>query len=321
VCPATAGTGCAVAVALTATLFNATVALAQGASFESVVNGALIGAAAGLAGGGVATGLGGGAMAQIVGGAVSGALASAIPAALSGGDLGDAIFQGAANGALLAAIDVSIRAALPLSKKERVTKGPEEAPSAHKAVPPGPLKNGAGKPIYLADNGPFAGFADWWKAFETFSNLGARCTAGPCSDAAYFALDTAETHVSVGTQGEVNVILPKGLGGTTLGFNLQLSIGGWNESGLFFYHPSGRLADGFSVGWDWGVNMALGHGAWSGLFQNIGGSLGPVAASVFVSPGWSGVGPGWAGASFGLSVGPPSLAATETYYVPLSGQK
>ena len=164
-------------------------------------------------------------------------------------------------------------------------------------------------------------FADLRDAYETYAKAGAACSAGPCSDSTYNLLDAAQTNVSVGVQAEVGLVLPQTIsssGGVgMLGLNLQLNLTDLSDSGLFLYFPGGEPSSGFLVSADAGFNLAVGHGTWSGLFNNVSAGAGPLTGSGFISPGWTGSGPGWTGLSLGLSVGPPSAATTQSYYLPV----
>lgn len=169
-----------------------------------------------------------------------------------------------------------------------------------------------------------ADLSDQSDSIRGIGELNARCSAGPCSDFANNIVTMSQNHVSAGIQGEVTLALPPffrgGLG--TLGVKLQLSLGGFDESGLFVYYPGPDLKpNGLMFDGDLGFNVAIGSGPWSGAFNNYALGVGPLAMSTFVAPGWMGTGPGYAGFSLGIGAGPPGAAFTQTYYVPLTGQR
>jgi len=167
---------------------------------------------------------------------------------------------------------------------------------------------------------------DLYDAVKSFSEVGARCSVGPCSDATNDILDLSQNHLSIGGETETTLSLPKFLGGGvgTFGLNLQLSLGGFtdSESGLFVYRPGPDVkGSGISAGSSFGFNLSLGKGPWAGAFDNYGGGFGPLSTSVFVSPGWRGTGQGWVGWTFGRSLGlstPLGGSYTQTNYKQLT---
>jgi hypothetical protein len=60
-------------------------------------------------------------------------------------------------------------------------------------------------------------------------------------------------------------------------------------------------------------NLAMGKGEWTGLFNNGGGSTGPVAFGFFSSPD-NQPEPGYSGLFFGWGKGPPGVGFTTTNY-------
>jgi hypothetical protein len=182
----------------------------------------------------------------------------------------------------------------------------------------GPRLAADGRPFRLADLG------DLWDMIDGFANAGARCSAGPCSSTTVQMLDAGNSHLSIGASLELNLQGPRFFngGGGTFGLNLQLSLGGFGESGLFVYYPGMDKGNGLLFGGGAGFNLAYGRGAWSGAFNNASLALGPMGYSAFSSPGWAMQGAGWAGLSYSLGLwGPPGAAIYQTNYVPLNGQK
>jgi RHS repeat-associated protein len=259
-------------------------------------------------GGSLGKAIGGGGMGAIVGGAASGTFTTVMNIPLSGTkNLGENLLAGAAIGAASAAAVYAMRGTNSVSQKSKdEQQGGGEPQSSSKFVP--------GRKVE-------GFFADLRDAYETYAKAGAACSAGPCSDSTYNLLDAAQTNVSVGVQAEVGLVLPQTIsssGGVgMLGLNLQLNLTDLSDSGLFLYFPGGEPSSGFLVSADAGFNLAVGHGTWSGLFNNVSAGAGPLTGSGFISPGWTGSGPGWTGLSLGLSVGPPSAATTQSYYLPV----
>jgi RHS repeat-associated protein len=105
VCVGSGGSGCGIAFSIAAALYNASAALAGGASLGHVMLSTAIGLAAerfgGLYGEAMARALGG-AMGPVMGGAVSEVITSTITTGLQGGDLGRNVVAGAAQGAFFA---------------------------------------------------------------------------------------------------------------------------------------------------------------------------------------------------------------------------
>jgi len=169
-----------------------------------------------------------------------------------------------------------------------------------------------------------AGFIDdLYDAYKAYSNAGAACSAGPCSDSeTYHLLDLTSGHPTAGVQLETPVVLPFSRGGSVFGLNLQLNmLDALHDSGLFFYYtPAAATSSGAMIGAGVGFNGAWGRGSWSGPFNNTGVVAGPVSASVFSTPGYQGSGAGYAGFSLGLGKGPfVGLAGYQTNYVPIVG--
>ena len=109
-------------------------------------------------------------------------------------------------------------------------------------------------------------------------------------------------------------------GGGSIGLNDQyLSTGPDQGLRAWGYLPAPDPSHGLSIGISLQGNIAIGNGPYSGLFDNYGGSIGPVGASYFESPGvrqtfdgWQGISIGW---SWGLPILPPvSGYATRTDY-------
>jgi RHS repeat-associated protein len=111
-CVASGGVGCG-AIGLAYAFYNASAAMARGASGESVVAsyalGALAGGVGGVIGGYTAYKLGGSLAAQMIGGAVAGVATTAVTSALTGQQLGWNLLVGAAAGAAAAGIEAAIR--------------------------------------------------------------------------------------------------------------------------------------------------------------------------------------------------------------------
>jgi RHS repeat-associated protein len=107
-----AAPGCAVAFAIVATYYNATSALAAGASVDQVIGSHLIGMAGGMVGGAVGESFGQTVMAQIIGGAIGGAASAHISTVVYGGNLGENVLRGAAMGALWAGVRATVRSAV-----------------------------------------------------------------------------------------------------------------------------------------------------------------------------------------------------------------
>jgi RHS repeat-associated protein len=117
---------------------------------------------------------------------------------------------------------------------------------------------------------------------------------------------------------DVDAILPifSG-GGGSWGINIQwLSTGpnqGWH---IYGYGPGRSPSVGVALGASCQIDVAVGNGGWTGLFDSAGGGYGWGGGSYFESPGASDTGEGWVGISFGVGKGAPfpALYGTQTDY-------
>ena len=113
----------------------------------------------------------------------------------------------------------------------------------------------------------------------------------------------------------INPILGDKGGGEVVGLNRMFFT---NESKWYDYGFDSCALDSSGAGLDVGVAAegvyAWGSGKWSGIFNSINPSLGPIAGSIFWSPDFS-----WIGVTIGLNLSPiPAGAAYEnTNYFPL----
>src|SRR5580658_4818844 len=120
--------------------------------------------------------------------------------------------------------------------------------------------------------------------------------------------------IAFGFSVEVSTVNPiTSGGGGAYGYNLEhTACEGWK---LYKYGtPNNSPSFGFLPGITFfDVNVALGSGAWTGPFDNTGGSLGPAALGYFNSvdtPDLS----GYFGAHLGGSIGPLGWGQTRTNY-------
>ncbi|MEA2699439.1 MAG: hypothetical protein QOI66_3710, partial [Myxococcales bacterium] len=339
VCAVTDG-GCTIFFTALAAAYNTEAAVAEGASFWQIVASNAITIAAGSIGGAAASGLAkpaGNFGAQLVGGAISAAVSAQLNGMARGGDLtvgpGD-ILKAAASGAASAAASYALAATIEVSmasgsgssgsagagaaRVESRLNGAKEFldGGGFKLQPPSLLQPPPGG-NEIHDNG----LASLTDLIEVFTNASKACAGGQCTDFSY-AVTTAV--VTAGVQAEVSIIVPKNLGGGSGTFGLNLQFGTSDSSPWFVFTPGPTKADGFLIGWDVSMNMAVGHGSWTGLFDNCSMGVGPWSLSAFQSPGASFVGTGYMGLGLGLGSGfiggpPVNFACYQTNYFTLPG--
>lgn len=123
--------------------------------------------------------------------------------------------------------------------------------------------------------------------------------------------------LSAGIALELAVVL--GDRGGIYGINLQLlpsrgpRLFVYSNPAIQVHRPIQTDMSGFSLGVGAQVNVARGHGDWSGRFGGVHGSVGPVSAGYFESADQN-----WSGAAAGVCAGSPlSLAFNESDYVPV----
>lgn len=148
-----------------------------------------------------------------------------------------------------------------------------------------------------------------------------RSASGPFHEG--FGQSRADSRLAkaFGVSFDVSTINPWTSGhGGDCGLNLEYtSDGGWH---LYTFAtpavaPTNAGASktfGFEIGVSAQFNVAMGHGDWSGLFNQAAGGFGIVSGSIFFSP-LNQSDPGYFGASIGVGFGPPGIATTQTDYV------
>jgi hypothetical protein len=138
-----------------------------------------------------------------------------------------------------------------------------------------------------------------WNACTTgfaASALGIAPNNGPQTTQSQCAPSTSNNQLSEGVAVSGSTVNPfTSGGGGVWGLNNQ-SFGSTTSS----YRYGGNGA-GLDVGASVQSVWAWGSGSWTGPFHSINFSAGPLAGSVFWTPGRG----GWMGASFGLGAGPP----------------
>jgi hypothetical protein len=341
-----AGAPYCVIAGLTIIAVNATVSAESGASFSQVAESVTLSAFVGL----ITFGVGQSATIALTGadGSISinaqvfvGALSSAVGGALSGvarggQGLGDSILQGALVGAWTSGVTIGIQSTAVVSQASAVQaaqrgggSGEQEQSVEDYLRSQGYPGIGRGGDAYLlhptagASSPALADLSDFVDAIKGIADWGARCMSGPCADFQYRVLEMANdpNRPSVGAQAEVSVVTSfLSRGGGTYGFNFQLNLDVLHDSGRFFYYtPPNSISSGSLLGADIGLNLAYANGPWRGLFDNAAASVGPVSASAFRSPGWTGNGQGYAGLSLGSGRGPSGGGIYQTNYVPIFG--
>jgi RHS repeat-associated protein len=102
-------------------------------------------------------------------------------------------------------------------------------------------------------------------------------------------------------------------GGGSYGISLQYTPdSGWHW--YKYYTPPKQPSCGFQLGFSATVNAAIGHGAWTGPFEQVEGNIGPVAFGQFDTPGGSEQN-GYYGFQLGYSAGAPyGVGQTVTNY-------